>query len=114
MVKRGKQKNAQKCAFFTSITKLGWGGGIRPAFRWRESQSNEHSSFVTFPCGLPLAILTPNVLGSAESFGSSNRPHPQDIENVPDHKDLGHFLWLNFTTKLEPISRKKCEPNPAA
>ena len=75
---------------------LGWGGGIRPAFRWRESQSNEHSSFVTFPCGLPLAILTPNVLGSAESFGSSNRPHPQDIENVPDHKDLGHFLWLGL------------------
>ena len=33
---------------------------IRPTFRGLATQSNEHSSFVSLPCRLPLAIFTPN------------------------------------------------------
>ncbi len=57
---------------------------VLATFRDPASQSNEHSSFVTSPCGLPQAILThdPRV--------GSSYPNPS-IENTQGKP--GYFLW---------------------
>jgi hypothetical protein len=49
----------------------------------------------------------------------SNRTNKKAPDNRGNNEEkelemLLRSIWLNFTTKLEPVSSAKCEPSPAA
>ncbi|MFZ2546156.1 MAG: hypothetical protein WAW62_03970, partial [Candidatus Saccharimonas aalborgensis] len=66
---------------------IGWGGGIRLTSGEPGTARDEHGSSGRFPCEMPLAFLTPNVLDGVEAFVSSNR-HLNTIENSRKSEDL--------------------------
>ena len=57
---------------------LGWGWGIRTTFGRPGSQANEHSSFVTFPCEVPQALLTPIRSGLRSHISEPRKNRVQD------------------------------------
>lgn len=56
------------------VNLLGWGGGIRLTSGEPANQANNHSSSVTPPCRLPLAIFTPN------AYSRTQAPNPRHVK----------------------------------
>ena len=78
---------------------IGWGGGIRLTSGEPGTARDEHGSSGRFPCEMPLAFLTPNVLDGVEAFVSSNR-HLNTIENSRRSEDLREVSMAGHQERL--------------